>query len=232
MEWKQEYKQTMHWNGTISHREAKEVVAAKLAALAKDGDVIGFGSGSTSLLAAEAIARRVREEGLRITAVPTSQEMEIHCSNWGIPTATLLSVRPDWCFDGADEVDPHGWLVKGRGGAMYREKLVMAACPKRYILIDDSKRVSQICEKFSIPVECQCQSVNYVREQLFTLGADRVEMRLAKAKDGPVITEFGNFILDAHFNEVPETLERDMKAIVGVVETGLFIGFDPIVLCS
>ncbi|MBQ7915258.1 MAG: ribose 5-phosphate isomerase A [Firmicutes bacterium] len=232
MEWREESKQTMSWNGTISNREAKEAVAAQLAAKVQDGQVIGFGSGSTSLLAAYAIAKRVKEEGLNITAIPTSQEMQITCNNLGIPTATLLQKRPDWCFDGADEVDPHGWLIKGRGGAMYREKLVMACSPVRYILVDDSKMVKSLGEKFSIPVECQFEAVNYVREQLFALGAEYVDMRLAKSKDGPVITEHGNFILDARFTNVQEDLESKLIQIVGVVETGLFIGFDPIILCS
>lgn len=232
MDWKEEYRQTMSWNGTISNQEAKEKVAQRLAAKVKDGDVIGFGSGSTSLLAARAIAQRVQQEGLKITAIPTSQEMQITCNNLGIPTATLLQKRPDWCFDGADEVDPHGWLIKGRGGAMYREKLVMACSPVRYILVDASKMVQSLGEKFAIPVECQYESVNHVREELFKLGAEAVDMRLAKAKDGPVITEHGNFILDARFRNVQEDLENKLIQIVGVVETGLFIGYDPIILQS
>lgn len=232
MNWNPDYMQKMQWNGEIKNREDKERVAREIASKVKDGEVIGFGSGSTSLLAAYAIAERVREEGLKITAIPTSQEMEITCVNLGVQTATLLEARPDWCFDGADEVDPHGWLIKGRGGAMFREKLVMAASPVRYILIDDSKKVETLGEKFAIPVECQYESVQYVRERLFALGAQSVEMRLAKAKDGPVITEHGHFILDARFTNVQENLEQDLIRIVGVVETGLFIGFDPIVICS
>ena len=232
MNWNPDYMQKMQWNGEIKNREDKETDAREIASKVKDGEVIGFGSGSTSLLAAYAIAERVREEGLKITAIPTSQEMEITCVNLGVQTATLLEARPDWCFDGADEVDPHGWLIKGRGGAMFREKLVMAASPVRYILIDDSKKVETLGEKFAIPVECQYESVQYVRERLFALGAQSVEMRLAKAKDGPVITEHGHFILDARFTNVQENLEQDLIRIVGVVETGLFIGFDPIVICS
>ena len=232
MNWNPDYMQKMQWNGEIKNREDKERVAREIASKVKDGEVIGFGSGSTSLLAAYAIAERVREEGLKITAIPTSQEMEITCVNLGVQTATLLEARPDWCFDGADEVDPHGWLIKGRGGAMFREKLVMAASPVRYILIDDSKKVETLGEKFAIPVECQYESVQYVRERLFALGAQSVEMRLAKAKDGPVITEHGHFILDARFTNVQENLEQDLIRIVGGVETGLFIGFDPIVICS
>lgn len=232
MNWNPEQMQNLQWNGEIKNREEKERVAQKVAAKAEDGQVIGFGSGSTSLLAVYAIAERVQKENLRITAIPTSQEMEITCASLGIPTATLLSARPDWCFDGADEVDPHGWLIKGRGGAMFREKMVMAASPIRYILIDESKKVESLGEKFAIPVECQYESLQYVREKLFALGAQSVEMRLAKAKDGPVITEHGHFILDARFTNVQESLERDLIQIVGVVETGLFIGFDPIVICS
>lgn len=232
MEWNEKVRQTIEWNGKISNQSAKEKAALSLASKVKDGEVIGFGSGSTSLLAAKAIAERLRKEGLNITAIPTSQEMQITCMNLGIPTASLLQKKPDWCFDGADEVDPHGWLIKGRGGAMYREKLVMACSPLRYILVDSTKMVASLGEKFAIPVECQYEAVNHVRQELCRLGAEEVTLRLALAKDGPVITEHGNFILDARFRNVQKDLEQELIRIVGVVESGLFIGYDPVILCS
>ena len=112
---------------------------------------------------------------------------------------------------------------------MYREKLNIASSEVSYILVDNSKFVDNICDKFPIPVETVPEAINYVRDELFKLGAEDVVLRLAKGKDGPVITEHGNVILDVTFRNVDETLERRLKAVVGVVETGLFIGYNVII---
>ena len=108
----------------------------------------GFGSGSTSFLAVIAIAEKIREEGVNILAIPTSLEIKMLCSKLNIPTTTLLEKNPDWCFDGADEVDSNGWLIKGRGGAMFKEKLNIVSSKKTYILIDKSKKVNKLGGKF------------------------------------------------------------------------------------
>ena len=226
MVWDESVVQKIEWNGEISHLEEKQAVAEKIAKIARDGDVIGVGSGSTSLLAIKAIAKRVKEENLHIKAIPTSIEIEMTCNNLGLPVESLYKAKPDWSFDGADEVTPEKWLVKGRGGAMFREKLNIANSKKTYILVDSSKFVTKPCEKFPIPVEVYPKAINYVREKLFKLGATEVVMRLAKGKDGPILTESGNLILDVKFENVDETFETKIKSIVGVIETGLFIGYD------
>lgn len=229
MNWEENVKQKSLWNGSMSNVEAKERVAKKLAEKVKDGDVIGVGSGSTSFLATKAIAEKMKQENLHITAIPTSYEVKMLCENLGIPTTTLMVQKPDWSYDGADEVDPHNWLVKGRGGAMYKEKLNIAASKLTYILVDDSKLVEHICDKFPIPVEVNPEAINLVRQALFEMGAEDVTLRLAVGKDGPVVTESGNVILDVVFRNVDETYEKKLKSIVGVVETGLFIGY-PVVI--
>ena len=226
MLWDEDVSQKIEWNGTISHLEEKQAIAEKIAKLAKDGDVIGIGSGSTSLLATQAIAKRIKEENLHITGIPTSIEIELTCNNLGIPVTSLYNAKPDWCFDGADEVSPEKWLVKGRGGAMFREKLNIANAKKTYILVDSSKFVTKTCEKFPIPVEVYPEAVNSVREKLLEMGATSIDIRLAKGKDGPVITESGNLILDVKFDNIDETFETKLKSIVGVIDTGLFIGYN------
>lgn len=229
MDWNKNTVQEIAWNGEISNYEEKLRIAKKIAKRVKDGDVIGIGSGSTSFVATQEIAKRIKEENLNIIGIPTSYEINLLCNQLGIPTTNLMSKRPDWSFDGADEVNDKNWLVKGRGGAMYREKLNIASSEVSYILVDNSKFVENICDKFPIPVETTPDAINYVRDELFKMGAESVVLRLAKGKDGPVLTEYGNVILDATFRNVDETLEKRLKAIVGVVETGLFIGYNVII---
>lgn len=222
MNW--ETAQEYDWTGPISNREAKEEVARKIAEFVRDGDVIGVGSGSTSYVAIQAIAARVRRESLRIAAICTSHEVTLACAAAGLPVTTLLQQRPDWTFDGADEVDPDRSLIKGRGGAMFLEKVVMRASPRNYILVDQSKIVARLGEKFAIPVEVLPVALHVAEKGLQDLGATEIVMRRAVKKDGPVITETGNFILDVRFAGIGKTMERDIKAITGVMESGLFIG--------
>jgi ribose 5-phosphate isomerase A len=212
--------------GTISNRAAKEELGRRIAQNVEDGHVIGVGSGSTAYLAIQAIAARVRREKLRVTALCTSPEVTLACVANDLAVGSLLQLRPDWAFDGADEVDAARNLIKGRGGAMFMEKILIDAAPKSYILVDQSKMVRRLGEKFPIPVEVLQPALRFVEQQLTTLGATEIVLRLAVKKDGPVVTEHGNFILDTRFAEIGRSLERDIKAIPGVIESGLFWGRD------
>jgi ribose 5-phosphate isomerase A len=213
------------WVGEIANREAKETIARSVAARARNGEVIGIGSGSTSYLTVIALGERVGRDGLSIVGIPTSAELGFACAAAGIVTSTLQALRPDWAFDGADEVDERGRLIKGRGGALLHEKAVMAMCPNTLILIDDSKLVARLGSRFAVPVEVVPYCVHHVIEALGGLGATEVTLRMAKGKDGPVITEAGNLLLDARFAAIDDSLEAAIAAIVGVVESGLFIGY-------
>lgn len=222
MNWekKAEYK----WAGTISNRAAKEEVARRIAGNVEEGQVIGVGSGSTALVAIDFIAERIRREKLSVTAVCTSVEANLACAAAGIPITTLLQRRPDWYFDGADEVDAAHNMIKGRGGALYREKIVMRSAPKTFILVDQSKLVSRLGEKFPVPVEVFPVTLHLVESELAKLGAIEMALRPAGGKDGPVITENGNLILDVRFGEIHPMLEKEIKSITGVIESGLFWG--------
>ena len=226
MDWNKQILQKPEWKEEISNREEKEAIAKKIASKVQNGDVIGFGSGSTAYLASIEIAKRIREENLKIVAIPTSHEIQMLCTYLEIPTSSIAEKRPDWCFDGADEVDGNGWLIKGRGAAMFNEKLNIASADKTYILVDKSKIVNNLGEKFPIPIEVTPKSINFVKEKLFAIGATEINLRLALKKDGPVITENGNLILDTKFNEINAELERRIKSITGVIESGLFIGYN------
>jgi ribose 5-phosphate isomerase A len=214
------------WSGDVSNRAAKEELGRRIAERVQDGQVIGVGSGSTSYIAIHAIADRVRKERLNVTTVCTSQEVTLACVALDLPVASLLQRRPDWAFDGADEVDPERNLIKGRGGAMFMEKIVMHSSPRNFILVDQSKLVSRLGEKFPVPVEVLPITLRLVERELAAIGAIEIVMRPAVKKDGPVITEHGNFILDVRFKEIHKALERDIKSIPGVIESGLFIGRD------
>jgi ribose 5-phosphate isomerase A len=115
---------------------------------------------------------------------------------------------------------------------MFKEKLMMASSAKSYIIIDESKLVDKLCTKFPVPIEVFPQALLYVEEKLKGIGADHITLRPAKGKDGPVITENGNLILDAMFEEIPADLEIKIKSITGVIESGLFMGFDVEVLVA
>jgi|SRR5579872_831564 len=224
MKWDQNIVGTLRWSRPITNLEAKQKVACKIASKVNDGDIIGFGSGSTSFLAIQAIAASLRQRQISCTAIPTSAEVEFACMALGIPTTSLVNAKPDWAFDGADEVDPHSNLIKGRGGAMFREKLLIDRSPKTFILVDQSKLVSELGHNFPIPIEVHPIAINHVTHELRGFGAYEIEIRLGLKKDGPVITENGNFILDTRFPRVTADLEQRFRTITGVLESGLFIG--------
>lgn len=225
----------MNWNeellekievDNIKNLEEKKKVAEKVAGKVQDNQTIGFGSGTTSYLATIAIADKVKKENLKITAIPTSFEIKMLCTYLDIPTANLSEKKPDWSFDGADEVNSNNWLIKGKGGAMFKEKLNIINSPITYILIDSSKRVSYLGEKNKVPVEIYPDAINYVKEELIKLNAKEITVRQAVNKAGPVITENGNLILDVSFKSITQTLEKRIKSISGVLESGLFIGYN------
>jgi hypothetical protein len=202
----------------IDNKEKKIELAKKVLEFVKDGQTIGFGSGSTSYLTGIEIGKLVKEKGIKITAVPTSSYMFELCKEYGIETAELHYKSIDWSFDGADEVDGNNNMIKGMGAAMFKEKLNILNSKKTYILIDNSKFVNFLGENHPIPVEVFPTSEEYVSEKLRELGAVDIAFRGS--------TENENSILDVRFDKIDESLEKKIKAITGVIESGLFIGYD------
>ena len=233
----------MEWNASeidrpaapdnISNYEAKLKVARQMAERLRDGDVVGVGSGSTSMLALNSLVDQAKAAGWTFSAITTSLEIEIACAELGVRTSSLIKERPDWSFDGADEVDGQLNMIKGRGGAMLREKLIIASSPERYILVDASKRVEKLGLKFPIPVELVPESLQLVRSELLArFNVHDIELRMAAGKDGPVITENRNLILDVRFANVTPDLDPQLNSLPGIVGTGLFIGFHPTVISA
>ena len=214
---------------SICNYDAKLAVARSLAATAESGQVIGAGSGSTSFLAIHAIAERVDAGEIEsMTLIPTSIEVQLTIANLnGLRVGDLAADTPEWLFDGADEVDPDGSLIKGRGGALFREKMLFRATTDRRVIVDDSKKVEKLGSKFAIPVEVVPLALPVALPEIEKLGPTEFEIRKATGKDGPVITELGNVIVDCRFDGIDPELEVRIKSITGVIESGLFQGYAP-----
>ena len=226
MKWNNSIIDSLDWGKDISRRAEKEKVAGVIAAMVNNGATLGVGSGSTSYLALVKIAERMKLEGLRIRAIATSLEIAMACARLEIPIAGLESGRPDWTFDGADEIDFNRRLIKGRGGAMFKEKLLINSSPKTFILADSSKMVHRLGENFPVPVEVFPHALTYVANALqHDLNPRDIRLRMAEGKDGPLITENGNIILDVWFDNIPDDAEKAVKQI-------LFIGYNVEIVCS
>ena len=226
MDWEKTIIDSLEWGKEISNREEKQKVADKIASMVKDGDIIGVGSGSTAYLALLKIADRIRTEQLHIHAIPTSQEIKMACAKLGIPLTSLLEHKPNWTFDGADEIDPNHNMIKGRGGAMFKEKLLISSSPQTFIIADPSKMVSKLGSRFPVPVEIFPDALIHADQALQSLSPVDIKLRMAQGKDGPIITENGNLILDVWFNNIPDNLENAIKSITGVIESGLFMHYE------
>ena len=201
----------------IENIEQKQKLANKIASKVKNNQTIGFGSGSTSYLAAIEIGKLVQKENLNITAIPTSKEIEEVCKQYGIKVGNLLENDIDWSFDGADEVDKNNSMIKGMGAAMFKEKLNMLSSPITYILVDDTKFVDELGEKHPVPIEVFPSAMKYESNELNKIGATETVFR--------GMTENNNAILDTKFEKIYNQLEKKIKEIPGVIESGLFIGY-------
>jgi ribose 5-phosphate isomerase A len=193
--------------------------------LIKDGNVIGLGSGSTIELFIQEIYKKIAEEGWHIGFVPASSQIYLKLSSLGLRIESLDSYPElDISFDGADEVDRRKFALKGRGAALLREKII-ASCSKKYvILVDESKLSNKIGEKAKVAIEVLPFALKPVILRLKKMGAE-VQIRTGeRIKDGPIITDNGNYIIDANFGiiENPKELSEKINEIKGVIENGIF----------
>lgn len=216
----------------------KRVAARAAAAEIADGMVVGLGSGSTAELFLEELAARVRQ-GLRVTGVPTSERTRGLAAGLGIPLLALNDAPElDMSVDGADEVVlPHLDLIKGRGGALLREKLVAASSRRRVIIVDSGKLVQTLGSVHPLPVEVIPFGWVQTAERLAALGC-RPERRPAVGgppeAHEPFVTDNGDFILDCWTGPIDEPLAwaQAIKGLVGVVEHGLFVGMTERVIAA
>jgi ribose 5-phosphate isomerase A len=206
---------------------AKRKAALAAVKHVKDGFVVGLGSGSTAAYAIEALGERIKREKLSLLAVPTSYQAFLLAVKCGIAVTTLAE-HPviDVTIDGADQIDAKLNLIKGMGAALAREKIVASASKQNVIIADESKKVRVLGENnHPVPVEVLPFAITTVKRRIEAVGGKAV-LREGKGKLGPVITDNGNAIIDASFGMISNVaeLEKKLKMIPGVVETGLFIG--------
>ena len=213
-----------------TERDALKRAAETAAQLVENDMVVGLGSGSTAAFAIEALAQRHRQ-GLRFVGIPTSDRTAARAASANIPLTSFSEHRQiDLTIDGADEVERGTLnLIKGLGGALLREKIVAAASHRLAIVVDGIKLVDRLGARTSVPVEVVAFGLEATRESLEVLGAS-ARPRVSPAGQ-PFVTDGGNRILDCNFGRIadPARLEERIRRVVGVLESGLFIGrADPV----
>jgi ribose 5-phosphate isomerase A len=199
----------------------KLAAAEKALELVRDGMLLGLGSGTTTRFFTEGVGRLVAG-GMKVRAVPTSRATAELAATHGIPVVADLVGSIDLAVDGADEVDPALGLIKGRGGALFREKLVAAAA-KRFVVVADETKLVQRLGEGVLPVEVLPFLWRTTAERLASLCAG---LKVRGGEESPYITDNGNLILDLSFESgIADAgeLGSALKATVGVVEHGLFV---------
>lgn len=212
----------------------KELVALQAARMVQDGMLVGLGTGSTANYFIEELARRHKEEGLKVTAVSSSVISAIKAQSLGLPLVAMEHLsRIDLYVDGADEVTPDMTLLKGRGSDLVREKLLAKAADKFIVLVDQSKLVLRIGEKFPVPVEVIPFAWQLAKRTLESIGG-RGELRPNASKDGLAVTSHGSLVLDMVFDPAmdSQTLDHLLNGTPGVVEHGIFRGLASAVIVA
>jgi len=212
----------------------KERVAQHAAKQVKEGMLVGLGTGSTANYFIQELARRRAEEGLQVATVASSVVSTIKAQELGLPVVALEHIsRLDLYVDGADEVSPDLTLLKGRGFDLVREKLLARASDQFLVLVDQSKLVERIGERFPIPIEVMPFAWQLVKRRLEILGG-RGELRQTANKDGLVVTSYGSLVLDMVFDAAVDSqaLDEMLNATPGVIEHGIFHQLASVVLLA
>ena len=205
---------------------AKHKAVLKALQPIKNGWIVGLGSGSTMANATVELARISKARRLDVSIVPTSHQIEHLAISNGLRILSLNEAFTiDYAIDGADQVQlPSLNVIKGGGAALMREKIVDSAASKLVIVVDERKLSKDLGGTQPVPLEVLPFAQRYVQAQVAKMGG-RARLREGVGKAGPVVTDNGNFILDADFGrlENPSKLERSLKSIPGLLETGLFL---------
>jgi ribose 5-phosphate isomerase A len=207
--------------------ELKKKAAFEAVEQISSGSVVGLGTGSTLAFFIRELGRRFKEGQIKdIIGVPTSFQSRMIAAEFGMTIRDPMEVDTiDVDVDGADEVDPEGHLIKGGGAAHVMEKIVASMAKRFIVIVDETKLVKHLGEKFAVPIEVVAPAMSSTLKRLRDLGAEP-KVRTGSGKMGPVISDFGNLIIDAKFSSIPNPAELDcqLNNLPGVVGHGLFIG--------
>lgn len=203
---------------------AKQAAAFAAAKLMRTGQTVGLGTGSTTSFFIDALAERVRTEHILLRCIATSRATAAHAKRLGLAVLPLAAnALPDVVVDGADEIDPDLHLIKGGGGALVQEKIV-AISGRELIVIADGSKLVPVLGGYPLPVAIVPFGYETTLARIRT--ALEVEAHLRLVSHQPVVTDDGLYVVDCHFGAIedPAAIEARLKPLVGVVETGLFIG--------
>ena len=211
----------------------KQQVGIAAANRVKSDSIVGLGTGSTTAFAIQHLGDRLKSGDLKnIKGIPTSFQASVLAKQYGIPLTTLDEVtKIDIAIDGADEVDPQKNLIKGGGAAHTREKVVDALAEEFIVVVDQSKLVDVLGSTFALPVEALPMAITPVMNALTAMGGE-CELRMGVKKDGPVISDQGNMIIDVTFKAItdPAAMEVKINNIPGVLENGLFVNVADVIM--
>lgn len=206
----------------------RKLAAEKAVEYVQNGMIVGLGTGTTAYWAIQLIGQRMKD-GLNIKGIATSLQSEQLARELQIPIITFAETHHiDVTIDGADEADHNLNVIKGGGGALLREKIVGSATKLYIIIADESKLVDRL-GAFSLPVEVVQFGWEMIFDKIRNLGC---RPQLRKKESEPYITDNGNYILDCAFGTIhdPDMLHRNLNAMPGVVENGLFLGMADMII--
>lgn len=214
--------------------DLKLILGLEIAKRINKDCLIGIGTGTTVDYAIREIAKKSLENNFKVSAISTSISTTRFCEALGIRVLSdIVPYSIDFSFDGADAVDDRKRVIKGKGGAMLREKILASVSKNYVIIVDETKLTKNIAEKSLVPIEVNplaIRSVEKILERNFNI--KNISLRMAEKKHGEVITEFGNVIYDVEFEKIEDDLEKEINSIPGVVENGIFTNFATEILIS
>ncbi len=202
-----------------------EKLGKELASGIRDGEIVGLGSGSTVARLLPVMVRDMRTRGVEAVWVPTSLQIQLVAQELSLRVAPLTSPNVVKVVDGADQIDGKLNLIKGGGGALLKEKVLLSSTKNAAIVADEKKFADKLCSNdVRVPIEVTPFARATATSKLMKAGSKDVKIRLDQ-RGYPCYSENGNLLMDALFPPVerPEQLEQDLKAIPGVVEVGIFV---------
>ena len=202
---------------------AIEDIAIQIVEKIDDGQILGLGSGSAVAVLVKKLGNRAADKGLTFNVIPSSLQIQLVAEQSGLNSVSQKMIPEiDITVDGADQIDEKFNMIKGGGGALFRERVLLRAAKKSIILADENKYVKQLSR--SVPIETSPFARAFVSDELMKIGG-KVKLRLLE-KDYPFITENGNIIFDTDFGviEKPEIIRNEINNIPGIIDTGFFIG--------